>query len=71
MQCQVLILMENLKITSSKSIFIEKDFISSGPKSTFKLKQQNPFNLWAPPLHVLICFTQLEKKKKLAGESSC
>lgn len=62
MQWQVLINLENLKLTSSKSIFIQNDFRSSGPKSTFKLKQQIPFNLWAPPLHVLIHFTQLGKK---------
>lgn len=61
MQWQVLVQLENLKLTSSKSIFIQNNFSSSGPRITFKLKQQNSFNLWAPPLHVLFCFTQLEK----------
>lgn len=71
MQWRVLILLENLKLTSSKSIFIQNNFSSSGQISIFRLKQQNPFNLWAPPLHVLFCFIQLEKKKNLAGESTC
>lgn len=45
MQWQLLILLENLKLTSPKSIFIQSNFSSSEQSSTFKLKQQNLLNL--------------------------
>lgn len=49
MQWGLLILRENLKFNSPKSIFIPSNFSSSEQSSTFKLKQQHPFNLWVPP----------------------